>query len=76
MPNDASASPDDADGGIPFRIRSLGSERPREEVLDDLTPGERLELLHELSRRMWELSGRAEPEYDRSEMPVRVLRRG
>lgn len=56
-------------------VRALGDERPGDEVLDDLTPEERLELVAELSARMWELTGRPLPDYSRSEMPVRVVRR-
>jgi hypothetical protein len=36
------------------------------------TAEERLELLKELSRRMWELSGRPLPSYTRSTMPFRL----
>lgn len=61
--------------GTPIRIRRLGTQRPEDEVLDELTPRKRLEVLHELSTRMWELTGRPVPTYDRSETPVRVVRR-
>lgn len=36
------------------------------------TPAERLELLAELSRRMWALTGRPRPSYDRGAMPVKL----
>jgi hypothetical protein len=36
------------------------------------TPAERLELLAELSRRMWALTLRPFPSYTRSTMPVKL----
>lgn len=36
------------------------------------TPAERLELLAELSRRMWALTGHPQPSYDRASMPVKL----
>lgn len=65
----------DRDRSRPVRVRRLGSEGPESERLDELTPRARLELVHELSLRMWELTGRPEPTYGREEMQVRVVRR-
>lgn len=61
--------------GRPVRVIPLGTESPEDEVLGDLSPGRRLELVDELSARMWELTGRPAPSYTRSKMPVRVVRR-
>jgi hypothetical protein len=36
------------------------------------TPSDRLALLAELSRRMWELTRRPSPEYTRATMPVKL----
>jgi hypothetical protein len=41
---------------------------------DYLTPAQRLQLLEDLTREAWMLSGRPIPGYSRSEIPV-VLRR-
>jgi hypothetical protein len=54
------------------RIVPLGSE----EAADARVPGtaaERVALLAELSRQMWELSRRPMPAYARSAMPVRFV---
>ena len=54
------------------RIVPLGSE----EAADARVPGtaaERVALLAELSRQMWELSRRPMPAYSRSAMPVRFV---
>lgn len=57
------------------QVRSLEDQDPRDEVLPDLSPAARVELVAELSARMWELTGRPLPDYSRSEMPVRVVPR-
>lgn len=58
----------------PARVFRLGEEPP-----DDLTAvttaEQRLDMVAELSRRMWELTGRVPPSYVRAEIPVRVVRR-
>ena len=38
------------------------------------TPEERIALVSELSRRMWDLTKRPMPSYTRQTMPVRVIR--
>ena len=48
-----------------------GGHRPAERM----TPDEALGVMNALAREGWELSGRPWPDYDRSEMPGRVVRR-
>ena len=57
----------------PVRVYRLGEE-PSDDLSGSTTPEQRLEMVAELSERMWELSGRPVPSYTRSEMPVRVIR--
>ncbi len=57
----------------PIRVYRLGDE-PGDDLSAVSTPEERLAMVAELSRRMWELTGRAVPSYPRSAMPGRVLR--
>lgn len=49
------------------------TERCHDDLSGTTTAVERLAMVHELSRRMWELSGRPLPSYTRSEMPVRIV---
>ncbi len=58
----------------PARAYRLGAE-PGDDLSAVSTPEERLAMVAELSRRMWELSGRAVPSYPRAAIPGRVLRR-
>ena len=50
-------------------------EEPTDDLSSITTAEQRLEMVPELSRRMWELSGRAIPTYERARIPVRVVRR-
>ena len=59
--------------GMPVRVYRLGDE-PGDDLSATTTVEERLAMVHELSRRMWELTGRPVPRYPRAEMPVRVIR--
>jgi hypothetical protein len=54
------------------RLTTLAEDRPP----DAETVQERLALLAEMSARAWALSGREVPNYDRANMPGRVLRPG
>lgn len=64
----------DARRAWPVRIYRLGAE-PGDDLSDATTPEQRLEILAELSRRMWELTaGGAPPAYTRATMPVRIVR--
>ena len=56
-----------------MRVFRLGQE-PGADLSESTTPEERLEMVAELSRRMWELSGLPVPSYPRSRMPGRVIR--
>lgn len=58
----------------PVRIFRLGEE-PADDLSLVTTAEERLAMVGELSRRMWELTGRPVPSYRRATMPGRVLRR-
>ena len=52
--------------------------RPGEEPGDDLsastTPEARIALVWELSRRMWQLTGRPWPDTPRRNLPVHIIR--
>ena len=56
------------------RVYRLGRE-PGDDLSAVSTPEQRLAMVAELSRRMWELTGRPVPSYPRAAMPGRVLRR-
>jgi hypothetical protein len=71
MPDDPSAA---RRRDLPARVFRLGEE-PRDDLSNVTTPEQRIEMVAELTRRYWELSGRAWPAYTRAEMPVRVIRR-
>lgn len=57
----------------PVRVYRLGEE-PGDNLSEQTTAEERLQILAELSRRMWEWSGRELPAYTRATMPVRIIR--
>ena len=50
-------------------------ERVEDDLSDSTTVEERIAMVALLSKRMWEITGRALPSYTRSEMPIRVARR-
>ncbi len=56
---------------MPIRVYRL-SEEPRDDLTHVTTPEQRFDMVRELTVRMWTLSGRRTPAYDRSAMPVRV----
>jgi hypothetical protein len=58
----------------PMRVFRLGEE-PADDLSATTTAEQRLEMVAELSRRMWELTGRETPTYERARIPVRVIRR-
>jgi hypothetical protein len=55
------------------RVYRLGEE-PGDDLSALTTPEQRLAMVTVLSRRMWELTGRPVPSYERASMPGRVLR--
>ena len=59
----------------PARVFRLGEEPADDDLSAVTTAEQRLEMVAELSRRMWELTGRETPQYARAAMPVRVIRR-
>jgi hypothetical protein len=59
---------------ISVSVFRLGEE-PGDDLSQTTTAEERLRMLHELSARMWELTGRPMPAYERANIPIRVLRR-
>ncbi len=57
------------------RVYRLGEE-PGDDLSALTTPEQRLEMVAVLTRRMWELTGRPVPSYERAAMPGRVRRPG
>ena len=57
----------------PVHVYRLGEE-PGDDLSASTTAQERLEMVADLSRRMWELTGRPVPAAPRSEMAGRVIR--
>jgi hypothetical protein len=60
---------------VPVRVFRLGEEPASDDLSGVTTAEQRLEMVAELSRRMWELSGCETPRYARATMPVRVIHR-
>lgn len=60
-------------GTFPGRVYRLGAE-PADDLHLVTTPEERLEILVDLTRRSWMLTGRAIPVYERHAMPVAIRR--
>jgi len=58
---------------MPVRIFRLGEE-PRDDLRETTTAVQRLDILRELTRRAWALSGQPFPSYSRRQIPVRVVR--
>ena len=58
----------------PVRKFALGDE-PGDDILGNTTTAERLEMVEELSQQAWALSARPLPDYHRSAIPIRVVRR-
>lgn len=57
----------------PVRVFRLGEE-PGDDLSADTTPEERIELVWELTLRMWELGGGTAPSIPRERLPVRIIR--
>ncbi len=57
----------------PIRRFDLGDE-PSDDLSASTTAAERLAMVWPLTVRAWRLAGREIPDYQRSEMPGRVLR--
>ncbi len=57
----------------PIRRYELGEE-PSENLIATTTPEERLGMMWELALQAWSLTGRPLPEYERHEIPGRVVR--
>lgn len=79
MPSNATRTPS-PDGEtarriVVARVVRLGEAGASDDLSDVTTASERVELVQVLSRRMWELTGRPWPDYPRSAMPGRVVRR-
>jgi len=54
------------------RIYRLGEEPP-DDLGATMSAEQRFDLVAELSRRVWELSGTPVPDYPRSRIPCRVI---
>ena len=59
--------------GWPVRVYRLGQE-PGDDLSGSTTPEQRLQMVWELTERMWELSGRPSSPYSRASMPGQVIR--
>lgn len=57
----------------PVSIHRLGEE-PGDDLSATTTPEERLAMVWPLTLEAWRLTGRELPSYERSAMPVRVIR--
>ncbi len=57
----------------PARIICLEDEQG-DNLVDSTSAEERIAMVDVLSRRMWELTGRPLPTYDRAHMPGRIQR--
>ena len=57
----------------PIRVFRLGEE-PGDDLSAVTTPEERIELVWELTRRMWEVRGETVRPLPREQLPVRVIR--
>ncbi len=51
------------------------ADQPGDDLSEATTAEERLEMVWELTARMWELTAQPRPSYTRARMPVRVVRR-
>ena len=60
---------------MPVRIFRLGGEPP-DDLRETTTAAQRLDILRELTKRAWTLSGQPFPSYSRRQIPVRVVRPG
>ena len=58
----------------PIRKHRLGEE-PSDDLSDSTTAEERLQMMWQLAVDAWSLADRPIPDYNRSEAPVRKLRR-
>lgn len=66
-------SPPDPRGPRTVRVFRLGQE-PADDLSSLTTAEQRLAMVALLTHRMWELTGRPVPSYQRASMPGRVLR--
>ncbi|MBK7905227.1 MAG: hypothetical protein IPJ78_01535 [Gemmatimonadetes bacterium] len=69
-----SDAPKRAREGLVVRKFRLGEEPP-DDILSTTTADERLAMVWELTRRIWELQGSLPCPYTRDTIPIRVLRR-
>lgn len=72
--DDARARRTAARAAWPIRKTSLDAEGSAD-ILVDTTPEERLAMMWELAVTAWTMSGHPMPDYQRSSMPGRVVRR-
>jgi len=57
----------------PIRRFDLGCE-PNEDLSDSTTMEERLGMMWQLALDAWSMSGRPLPDYERADMPIRMVR--
>ncbi|MSR06471.1 MAG: hypothetical protein EXR93_05300 [Gemmatimonadetes bacterium] len=58
---------------LPVRVYRLGEE-PGDDLSASTTAERRIEMVAELSERMWELTGAPVPSHSRARMPGRIIR--
>ena len=73
MPARHPESPTPIRANLPIRTYLPGQE-PGDDLSATTSPEERIALVWELSRRMWDLTGRPMPDAARSGLPIRVIR--
>jgi hypothetical protein len=56
----------------PLHAYRLGEE-PGDDLSTTTTAEQRIEMVWQLSARMWELSGRPMPQYSRATMPIAIV---
>lgn len=49
---------------------------PGDDISDQTTASERIAMMAELAEAAWRVSGRPLPQYERSQIPGRIFRRG
>lgn len=63
-----------ARANLPVHIYRLGDEPP-DDLSATTTPSQRLDMVAELSARVFEIAGLPAPSYARKDIPIHVIRR-
>jgi hypothetical protein len=59
----------------PVRVVPLREERPVK-LGDEVTAEERMAMMWQLTQEAWAIAGREIPDYERSDIPIKLLKRG